>query len=89
MIEGHRGHLICGKCLAVAYQQIVLDEAPPIPRLADEPDEIVCTMCLERREQPAWRNEAFPESVVCLRCLKQGATTLEKDKETAWRRPGG
>ncbi|MFG0273672.1 MAG: hypothetical protein ACF8QF_01310 [Phycisphaerales bacterium] len=88
MIEGHRGHLLCTKCLTVAYQQVVLDGAPPIARLADEPEETVCTMCMERRSQPAWRSDAFPESIVCLRCIKQSATGFEKDPDTAWTRPG-
>lgn len=87
MIEGHQGHLVCAKCLAVAYQRVVLDEAPPIARLADAPEGEHCLMCMERREQPAWRSDAFPESIICLRCIKQSATGLEKDPDIDWKRP--
>lgn len=82
MVEGHQGSLICGPCLTVAYAELALNESPSIATGA------TCTMCLEERKQPAWRSPMFDEAIICLRCVKQSATTLEKDEESGWRRPG-
>ena len=82
MVEGHQGSLICLKCLNTAYTDVVL---------AGGGREHVggkCTMCLENREQPQWESPAYPEAHICLRCMKQAATRLEKDPELGWKRPG-
>lgn len=81
MIEGHQGSLICLKCLTAAYRSVVLDKTGEDHRLKQ------CTMCLEEREQPEWESPVHPESRICLRCIKQSATALEKDPETGWKRP--
>jgi len=81
MVEGHQGSLICAACLSVAFAEVVRQESPSVDRVAN------CTMCLEDRAQPGWRSPAFDDAVICLRCIKQSATALEKDPEIAWERP--
>lgn len=82
MIEGHQGSLICAPCLSLAYRSLAVDGA------GEEPGGWACTMCLEERRQPGWRSPAREEAIVCLRCVKQSATQMEKDPDVAWERPG-
>lgn len=81
MVEGHRGSLICGPCLSIAYAEVVIHQSS-----AEPPPGVVCTMCLEDRDGPHWQSPAF-ETYICLRCMKQGATQFEKDPESGWKRP--
>lgn len=85
MVEGHRGSLICAGCLRAAFTEVAImgggelgDGAPTAP---------VCTLCLERRREAHWVSPLEPGARVCRRCIKQSATTMEKDPETGWRRP--
>jgi len=81
MVEGHQGSLICGPCLTLAYAALAVQES------GEAPGGWTCTMCLEERKQAGWRSPAREEAVVCLRCVKQAATQMEKDPETPWARP--
>lgn len=81
MIEGHQGSLLCLKCLSAAYTDVVLAGG------GAEESGGKCTMCLEEREQPQWRSPLYEEARLCLRCIKQSATALEKDNESGWTRP--
>jgi hypothetical protein len=81
LIEGHQGSIVCGPCLTVAYKQVVLAESDT------GPTGYTCTMCLEQREDPAWQSPAYPEAVICRRCIKLAAGALSKDKESGWTRP--
>lgn len=81
MIEGHQGALICLKCLTVAYLSIVH------MGLGEELSGTRCTMCLEDRQQRQWASPLHQEAHVCLRCVKQAATALEKDPDSGWNRP--
>ncbi len=81
MVEGHQGSLICAPCLTVAYVSLVVHEEGMVHSGAK------CSMCLEERKQPQWESPVR-DARVCLRCLKQSATVLEKDKDYAWKRPG-
>jgi hypothetical protein len=81
VIEGHQGSIICGNCLTVAYRSVVLAGE------SSAPGGYTCTMCLERRADPAWQSPACPEAVTCKRCIKLAAGTLEKDKDWDWKRP--
>lgn len=84
MVEGHQGSLICLNCLAIAYAEVVgAGVASPVP-----PGEL-CAMCLEERKQAHWSSPVNAGKHVCLRCIKQSATVLEKDKELGWKRPAG
>ena len=82
MVEGHQGSLICLKCLSAAYAGVVLADDGAEHRGKS------CRMCLEERAQPQWQSPVNEEARVCLRCIKQAATTLEKDAESGWTRPG-
>ncbi|RLS88174.1 MAG: hypothetical protein DWI10_09375 [Planctomycetota bacterium] len=81
LIEGHHGSHLCGECLSLAYQAIV-HEGQNL-RVEGLP----CSMCLEQRDDECWRSAEFPDVCLCRRCIKQGATALEKDKEYTWKRP--
>lgn len=83
MVEGHEGSLVCASCLSVAYLEVVVQEMP------NAPAGVKCTMCLEHRKDPCWQSPAHDGAVICLRCIKQAATGLEKDPEYGWRRPSG
>ncbi len=81
MIEGHQGALICTSCLSVAYSHVaILGEGGDLAGAK-------CTLCLEERAQPQWQSPANDAGKVCLRCIKQAATALEKDPESGWKRP--
>lgn len=82
MIEGHQGSLICLKCLSIAYADVVQAGG------GFQNQGLKCTMCIEDREQPQWESPVNEGVRICLRCMKQAATALEKDPETGWKRPG-
>lgn len=82
MIEGHQGSLICTRCLSTAYADVVLAQG------GFENQDKQCTMCLEERSQPEWESPLVENSRICLRCIKQASTALEKDPESGWKRPG-
>lgn len=91
MIEGHQGSILCGRCLTLAYTDIVLhglDARGANPPGRDDPAAPRCTMCLEPRQEPMWRSPAYEEAWICRRCVKQGATALEKSPDFDWKRPG-
>ncbi len=81
MVEGHRGSLICAKCLTLAFDELW-------NRLAGEPipEGSTCVLCLERRDDPAWASP-MNASLVCKRCAKQSVVMLERDPDSNWKRP--
>jgi hypothetical protein len=90
MIEGHRGSCVCGRCLAVAYVDVVVNDRDTVPR------EFRCPLCLEgdadrealgRAGEAGWRSLLHPEVVICRRCIELGARTLDRDRDTAWSIP--
>lgn len=90
MIEGHQGSCICGRCLTVAYTEIVLNSQSTAPA------DFKCRMCLEtlddreatdRGGETGWQSPAEPDACVCRRCIKLAAGALSKDKEMGWKRP--
>jgi hypothetical protein len=81
MVEGHQGHLVCARCLTTAYLDVVhLGGGHDLAKSG-------CTMCLEQRPEQHWASPLFPDARICRRCIKQSATTLEKDPDSGWRRP--
>jgi len=80
-IEGHHGSIVCGKCLTVAYTDVVLGGANTAP------SGYKCTMCLETREDPAWQSPLHPDATICKRCINLAAGTLSKDQDYGWTRP--
>lgn len=85
MVEGHRGSLICGRCLTVAYAAVhVLGAGEPAP------EGETCLLCLSQKLGPHWRSEVVDaRPLVCADCLNQAARQLEKDRDSDWKRPVG
>ena len=83
MIEGHKGSLVCGSCLAVAYSALALGKGDAHPAGSN----LACTLCLETRNEPVWQSPIRPEAVLCSRCTKQAARALAKDRDAAWQLP--
>ncbi len=90
MVEGHQGSCICGKCLSVAYTEVVLHGG------SRAPDHYKCVLCLEanedraalgRADEPGWQSPLHEEAVACRRCIKQSAGVLQKSNEYEWRKP--
>jgi len=90
MVEGHRGACICGKCLTVAYREVMVEKS-------GETGDYTCTLCresaedraaLDRAGEPGWRSPMYPEAAACRRCLKRSAGVLHKDPDFDWRKPG-
>lgn len=89
IVEGHRGAVICGDCLTLAYRALALHKQ-------GKPDQ-VCVLCRERRDEPAWSLPAGPAhwetdlnaglACACLRCVRQAAAVLDKDRDYAWSKP--
>ncbi|MBX3365048.1 MAG: hypothetical protein KF866_09810 [Phycisphaeraceae bacterium] len=82
MVEGHRGSLICGKCLAVAYREVVLAEGGVGPESA-----VACTLCLQTNPTRHWPAPLDDRVVACLECLQRSARLLAKDPESGWALP--
>ncbi len=82
MVEGHRGSLVCAACLSTAYTDLVHLQGGDTSRPGE-----TCTLCLERRSQRHWRSPLYEQAIICLRCVKQSSTAMEKDPEVGWKRP--
>jgi hypothetical protein len=90
MIEGHQGSCVCGRCLRLAYADVVAGGNNTAP------EAYTCPMCLEtdadraalnRPGEPGWQSPVHPEAVICRRCIKLAAGSLEKDQDFDWKRP--
>lgn len=82
MVEGHRGSLICVRCLSLAYGELVLDAAGVGPR-EDRP----CVLCLQTRQTAHWLSPLDETIAACRQCVEQSARILAKDPEVAWTPP--
>ncbi|MFN7744318.1 MAG: ClpX C4-type zinc finger protein [Phycisphaerales bacterium] len=90
MVEGHKGALICSRCLEAGYAEVVYSQSgvqgtagDVHPRAGAGP---WCTMCLERRAELYWQSP-ITDTLCCRRCLKQSAGVLERDPDFGWKRP--
>jgi hypothetical protein len=90
MIEGHHGSCICGRCMTVAYSDVVLHSR------SSAPADYTCTMCLEansdraaenRPDHIGWQSPMYEDAVICRRCIKLGAGALHKDADSNWSKP--
>lgn len=90
MLEGHQGSCICGKCLTVAYTDVMLNKQDTAP------EQWKCPMCLEeskdrealdRADEPGWQSPAGHGAVICRRCIKLASGALHKDKMFDWTKP--
>jgi len=97
MVEGHRGSLICGRCLSMACRQVLVDNAGVVV-----PEHVACTMCLLNKRGDYWQSgtvvtakpedgavdvEPGPGACICRWCIERSAGMLEKDPESGWKRP--
>ncbi|NUQ54033.1 MAG: hypothetical protein HUU19_15260 [Phycisphaerales bacterium] len=80
MVEGHRGSLICGSCLTIAYTEVFL------LNLSAAPTGAACTLCLQELAGPAWKSPEH-ECFVCKRCINHAASVLAKDPDFHWKKP--
>jgi hypothetical protein len=83
MVEGHRGSLICGQCVSIAFSEVVhLRTGNPVEK------EETCVLCLES-DRPGlhWRSPVREQAVACVRCIKQSAGVLHKDSDEPWSKP--
>ena len=90
MVEGHQGSCICGNCLRVAFQTVVIE------KMNTAPDRYTCPLCLETQEdresmgrgtKPGWSSPAYTEAVICHRCIKQAGGVLQNADFNDWRKP--
>jgi len=90
MIEGHHGSCVCGKCVTLAYMQVVLNGDSTAPA------DFKCPMCLEatadrealeRGGEHGWQSPLHDEAVFCERCIKLAADSLHKSKDWGWTKP--
>jgi hypothetical protein len=81
MVEGHRGSLLCGECLTMAY---VLAKSPHAPTATED---AACILCLQHKPGPHGLGPRADGPIVCAECIEQAARKLEKDKDCDWRRP--
>ena len=91
-IEGHRGAVICGRCLSMAYFE--LDHNGPnvvsegyFCRMSRESDDD--RAALNRTGEPGWRSPIDPEAAISRMCVRLAAGALEKDPDFDWTRPDG
>lgn len=86
MVEGHRGSILCLRCLEQALKGRAAGAGP-----------FRCTMCI-REDLPAemkrWSHPDAPhvpgvnrEAVVCDECIEQAAKAFSKDPDVDWKRP--
>ncbi len=83
MVEGHRGSLICGACLRVAYREVVLGDGGVGPAAG-----VACVLCLQTNDVRYWVSPLDGGIVACEGCIRRAARTLEEDPDFTWRRPG-
>lgn len=84
LVEGHQGSVICGRCVSVAFAEVVLGGGG-----AEELAGLKCRMCLEERDEPQWESPLDGTVRICRRCIEMAAGAMEKDPDTSWKRPGG
>ncbi|MFO0830415.1 MAG: hypothetical protein U0637_01100 [Phycisphaerales bacterium] len=95
MVEGHKGSLVCGKCLSLAYASVVVRNAGVVV-----PEHIACVMCLLNKSGDYWQSplrvtmvggaaDIHPEpgACICRWCIEKSGAMLEKDPDSGWRRP--
>ncbi len=86
MVEGHRGSVICGHCLSLAYVAIGQTEhADAVKSAAAQSAQ--CRLCLETKPEAMWIGPIDLAAHACRRCVRQSAGMLEKDAESGWTRP--
>ncbi|MHC5002480.1 MAG: hypothetical protein ACYTJ0_05095 [Planctomycetota bacterium] len=89
MLEGHHGSCVCGRCLTVAYTEVVLggggSRAPyACPMCLEGPDD---RAALGRSDEVGWPGPVDDGKALCRRCIELAARTLDRDRDSAWSLP--
>jgi len=90
-IEGHRGAMICARCLEVAFVELESGDPSHITtgdylcRMSRESEQD--RIALRRAGEPGWRSPVDPEAVVCRKVVRMAAATLQKDPDFKWQKP--
>ena len=79
MVEGHKGSLVCGRCLKVAYVEVLTGKHGV--------EGAECRLCLEERKGLLWQSPVDESACVCERCIRQASTALTQDETSGWSRP--
>jgi hypothetical protein len=95
MVEGHKGCLICARCLEAAYRRVVIENAG-----VTVPEHVACALCLLNKSGDYWQSSARvsvadgtvmiepePGACACRWCVERSAGLLEKEPDARWRRP--
>lgn len=82
MVEGHRGSLICGKCLTVAYREVVLGGGGVGPSSG-----AACALCLQTNPTRHWVSPLDENVLACVSCIEKSARMLAKDPDSDWTPP--
>ena len=85
MVEGHRGSLICARCLSLAHAAVILHGSGRRPG-----DDDACTLCLMHKHDAAyWQSPVVEDAMVCEECVLRSGLMLSKDPDTDWSPPAG
>lgn len=87
MVEGHRGSLICGQCLSVAYSSMPAANTPSPASQSAADATRPCALCLENRRGWCWESPLFDGVFACERCVRQSASVLAADPDSGWSKP--
>lgn len=82
MVEGHKGSLICGRCVTLSHAAVIHHESGELPG-----DHDACTTCLMHKHgEPHWRSPAT-DAMICRECVLRSGLMLVKDPDTDWQPP--
>ncbi len=81
MVEGHRGSLICGECLTMAFSAVNGAGAQVMG------DQGSCALCLQYKSTAAYESPTVPGCWACQECITRSAVLMERDNEVGWTRP--
>ena len=79
LVEGHKGSLICGRCLTVAFTELATAPEPTSKTHT-------CTLCLAEQSAPGWQSPAT-DAWICRTCTKRSAGYLHNDPDWDWKKP--
>lgn len=79
MIEGHKGSLLCTKCLTMAC----VDVSEPAASYR-------CVMCIrEGLDLQCWQSPMYDGVFLCRDCIQQAVRVFGKDPDVDWNVPAG
>ncbi|MFG0326197.1 MAG: hypothetical protein ACF8SC_02885 [Phycisphaerales bacterium JB037] len=79
MVEGHRGSLICIRCLAMATREVLEGEGG-----VGASSGVACRLCLQTNDVRHWQSPMEPEAYACIECIARCGQMLAKDPDIEW-----